>query len=166
LDWNPLPGATLGASFYRGNSNQSGQGEAIQTTLGEIHGEWRWRGLQLRGLYAQTRINADGLAGLGVSDPAREVGTRQWGGYLEAGYDVLSGSRQALIPYLRYERLNSQAEVVAGVMPDRGNDRKLLTVGVSYKPIPNTAVKADYQKIENAARTGQNQFNVALGFYF
>lgn len=166
LDWMPLPGATLGASFYTGNSNQSGLGEAIQTTLVDLHAEWRWRGLQLRGLYAQTRLGQSGVAALGTSDPARGAGTRQWGGYLEAGYDLLSGSRQALIPYLRYERLNTQAEVVAAVTPDLGNDRKVLTAGLSYKPIPQAAVKVDYQRLENAARTGQNQFNVALGFYF
>lgn len=166
LDWNPLPGATLGASFYHGNSNQSAQGEAIATDLVDVHGEWRWRGLQLRGLYAQTRIGATGVQALGASDPAREVGTRQWGGYLEAGYDLLSGSRQALIPYLRYERLNTQAEVVSGVVADRGNDQNVVTVGLSYKPIPNVAAKGDFQRIQNGARTGQNQFNVALGFYF
>jgi len=166
LDWNPLPGATLGVSFYSGNSNQSGQGEGIQTTLAELHGEWRWRGLQLRGLYAQTRLGQAGLAALEPLDPAREVGTRQWGGYLEAGYDVLRGSRQALIPYVRYERLNTQAEVLAGVTPDLANDSNVLTVGVAYKPIPHTALKADFQKAGNAARSGQNQYSAALGFYF
>ena len=166
LDWNPLPGTLLGASFYTGNSNQSGTGEAIRTTLGEAHGEWRWRGLQLRGLYAQTRISEAGVAALKALDPARAVGTRQWGGYLEAGYDLLQGSRQALIPYIRYERLNAQAEVVSGLVPDLANNQNVLTVGLSYKPIPNTALKVDYQKLENAARTGQNQFNVAMGFYF
>jgi len=166
LDWQPLPGATLGTSFYTGNSNQSGLGEPIRTTLMDIHGEWRWRGLQLRGLYAQTSLNRAGVAALAPLDPAREVGTRQWGGYLEAGYDLLSGSRQALIPYLRFERLNTQAEVVSGVAADLGQDQNLLTVGVAYKPIAQTALKADYQRTQNGARTGQNQFNVALGFYF
>ncbi|MFZ1613215.1 MAG: hypothetical protein WAT51_03525 [Holophaga sp.] len=166
LDWNPAPGTTLGLSFYSGNSNQTGQGEALRTTLVDAHGEWRWRGLQVRGLYAQTRIAEGGVAAFGISDPAREVGTYQWGGYLEAGYDVLQGSRQALIPYVRYERLNTQAQVIQGISPNRGNDQKALTVGLAYKPIPNAVAKVDYQKLENAARTGQNQFNVAMGFYF
>lgn len=166
LDWNPAPGTTLGLSFYSGNSNQTGQGEALRTTLVDAHGEWRWRGLQVRGLYAQTRIAEGGVAAFGISDPAREVGTYQWGGYLEAGYDVLQGSRQALIPYVRYERLNTQAQVIQGISLDRGNDQKVLTLGLAYKPIPNAVAKVDYQKLENAARTGQNQFNVAMGFYF
>jgi len=166
LDWNPTPGATLGLSFYTGNSNQSGHGEPIRTTLIEAHGEWRWRGLQARGLYAQTRLSAPGVAALNAEDPAREVGTQQWGGYLEVGYDLLQGSRQALIPYARYERLNTQAQVIAAVTPNLANDTMAFTLGVSYKPIPNTALKMDYQKLENKARTGRNQFNLALGFYF
>jgi len=165
LDWNPLPGATFGVSFYTGNSNQSGQGEALKTTLWDAHGEYRHRGLQVRGLYTRTSLSTPYLANLGVTDPARETGTRQWGGYLEVGYDVL-GDRQALIPFLRMERLNTQAEVVSGVTATGAFDQTVLTAGLNWKPIPNVAVKGDLQKIENRARTGQNQVNLALGFYF
>lgn len=165
LDWNPLPGATFGVSFYRGNSNQSGTGEALNTTLWDAHAEYRWRGLQARGLYTRTTLSAPYLVNLGPSDPARESGTRQWGGYLELGYDLL-GNRQALIPFVRLERLNTQAEVVSGVVATGAFDQTVLTTGVNWKPIPNVALKADLQKVENRARTGQNQVNLALGFYF
>jgi hypothetical protein len=35
-----------------------------------------------------------------------------------------------------------------------------------YKPIPQIAVKADLQTIENHARKGRNQVNIGLGYYF
>jgi hypothetical protein len=165
LDWNPLPGATFGVSFYTGNSNQSGTGEALTTTLWDAHAEYRYRGLQVRGLYTRTSLSSAYLEALAPSDPAREAGTRHWGGYLEAGYDLLGG-KQALIPFVRLERMNTQAEVVSGVTPTGAFDQTVLTTGVNWKPIPNVALKADLQKIENRARTGQNQVNVALGFYF
>ncbi len=166
LDWAALPGTTFGLSFYTGNSNQSGQGESLATTLWDAHAEYRFRGLQVRGLYTRTSLSTPYLANLGPTDPARETGTRQWGGYLEAGYDLIGSGKQALIPFVRFERMNTQAEVVAGVTPTGAFDQSVLTVGVNWKPIPNVAVKGDYQKIENRARTGQNQFNAALGFYF
>ena len=166
LDWAPLPGATFGVSFFTGNSNQSGQGEALRTTLWDAHAEYRVRGLQLRGLYARTSLSSSYLAALGASDPAREVGTRQWGGYLEAGYDLLGEGKQALIPFVRWERLDTQAGTVPGVVVSGAFDQTVLTTGVNWKPIPNVAVKADIQKLENRARTGQNQVNLALGFYF
>ena len=166
LDWTPSPGILLGTSFYTGNSNQSGTGEAITTTLWDAHAEYRARGFQFRGLYTRSSNSEAGIAALAPTDPAREVGTRQWGGYLETGYDLLKGSNQALIPYVRYERLNAQQSVAAGVAKDRNQDRTLLTVGVAFKSIPQVAVKADWSWDENRARTGRDQFSLALGYTF
>ena len=106
------------------------------------------------------------MAVLALTDPAREVGTKQWGGYLEAGYDLLKGSKQALIPYVRYERIDANQSVVAGVAKDASQDRTLLTTGVAYKPIPQVALKADWTRDENRARTGRDQFSLALGYTF
>jgi hypothetical protein len=166
LDWTPLPGAIVGGSFYTGNSNQTGTGPALQTTLVDLHAEYRAHGLQVRGLYARSTNSAAYLQTLGLSDPARETGTRQWGGYLEAGYDVLQGGTRSLIPFLRWERVDTQAEVIPTVVRDPGLGRTVLTAGVNFLPIPNVAVKADYQRQENGARTGRNQWNLGLGFYF
>jgi hypothetical protein len=172
LDWNPLPGATFGVSFYSGNSNQNDgtttvSGERISTRILEAHAEYRWRGLQTRALYARM---TNGAAGVKAATPAaaRELGTKQFGGYLEAGYDVLGGrfGKHALLPFVRVERVNTQQEVVAGVTADKANDQSLRTVGLVYKPIPQIAVKADLQTIENHARKGRNQVNIGLGYYF
>jgi len=166
LDWTPRPGVLLGGSFYTGNSNQTGTGEAIRTTLWDLHAEYRAEGFQLRGLYARTTLGQAGVAALAAADPAREVGVRQWGGYLEAGYDVLRGSRQALIPYLRWERLDAQQAVVPGIVVDGAQDQALVTAGLAYKPIPQVAVKADWTRAENRARTGRDQLSLSLGYTF
>jgi len=168
LDWNPTPGATLGGGFYTGNSNQAETGEAIRTTLVELHGEYRARGLQIRGLFARMTNAEAGLTALSPASAVKKLGTRQFGGYLEAGYDVLAtlGSRQAVIPFLRWERLNAQQAVAAGITPDLANDQTILTAGVSYKPIPQVVVKVDFNRNENRALTGRNQLNLALGYYF
>lgn len=166
LDWSPRPGMLVGASFYTGNSNQTGSGEAITTTLWEAHAEYRARGFQARGLYTRSTLGTAGVAALALTDPAREVGTRQWGGYLEVGYDLLNGAHQSLVPYLRYERLDAQQAVVAGVLADGSQDRTLLTAGVAYKPLPQVVVKGDWTRAENRARTGRDQVSLALGYTF
>lgn len=167
LDWTPQPGTTLGFSFYRGNSNPVDGAEALVTTLWDIHAEYRAQGLQLRGLFSRVANSEAGVAALPGGSEALQTGTRQFGGYLEAGYDLLRGSgKQALIPFVRYERLNSQQRVVKDVLPDPANDVTVRTYGVSYKPIPNVSVKADWNQIENRARTGRSQLNLGLGFYF
>jgi hypothetical protein len=166
LDWTPIPGVLAGASFYTGNSNQTGIGEALTTTVWDAHAEYRAQGLQVRGLYTRSTNTAGAVAALDAADPARKVGTKQWGGYLEAGYDLLRGAKQALIPYVRYERLDAQQEVVEGVAVSGAQDRTLLTTGVAYKPIPQVVVKADWTRDENRANTGRNQFSLALGYTF
>jgi hypothetical protein len=174
LDWTFTPGAFVGASFYNGNSNQGGNevipdtGVPLTTSILEGHAEYRAEGWQVRALYAETRISKAGVAALPVDSALREVGTSQGGGYLEVGYDLLrsGGTRQSLIPFVRYEQLKLQKQVVLGVVADPANDRTYLTFGMDYKPIPQVVVKADFTKADNAARTAQDQFNLGIGYNF
>ena len=174
LDWTLMPGALLGGSFYTGNSNQGGNdtvpstGEPLATSIFELHGEYRARGLQIRGLYAQTSISRPGVEALPIDSSLREVGISQAGGYLEMGYDLLSsgGARQSLIPFVRYEQLKLQKQVVSGVVADPANDRTYLTFGLDYKPIPQVVVKADFTKADSKAKNAQDQFNLGIGYNF
>ncbi len=161
-------GVTVGASGYVGNAGQT-QSFRARTAVGEGHLQYRARGLDLRGLLAVASVGdaaqinaAKALAG------SESVGSRLVGGYLQVGYDVLRSSRTGhqLIPYVRYERLNTQDQVPAGFASDPANDRRVLALGAAWKPIPNVAVKADYQIRRNAATTGVNRFQVNLGYLF
>ena len=168
VDWNFIPGAFVGGSFYTGDSNQ-GDGLPIWTTLFEFHGEYRDHGVQIRALYAHVNNSGPGVASLLLADPARQVGTEQSGGYVEVGYDVLSlvpTTRQAVIPFVRYENLNTQQQVVPGVVVTGETARQIWTVGANYKPIPQVALKADYNFQTNGAGTGQSQANVAVSYLF
>jgi len=174
LDWRARPWLLLGGSVLSGDAGQ-GQttptGEAIgaKTTIWELHGQVRWRGLQGRALYVGTSVDdvAEINAAQGFTGD-ESVGERQYGYYAEIGYDTLSRSEreQQLIPYLRYERYDTQDRVPAGFAANPANDITVTTVGVAWLPILNVAVKADYNRIENEARTGVDQVNVALGFMF
>ena len=53
-----------------------------------------------------------------------------------------------------------------GFARDPANDRILRTYGVSYKPHPNVVLKVDWQDESNAAGTGQDQLNFAVGYLF
>jgi len=175
LDWNLAPGLLLGGSWYWGDSGQ-GRKDAAGATLGvetrilEGHVEWKWRGLQLRALAAEAEL--DDVAALdqslGLSGRAG-VGEKMRGGYIEAGFDLLSlggGSRQELIPYVRLEQLDTQARVPAGYQSNPANDQKIRTYGFAWKPLPQIVLKADYQDLSNRAGTGVDQFNLLLGFVY
>jgi hypothetical protein len=174
IDGDPVTGLTIGASFFTGDAGQkkpvAGGRLSARTTIVDGHVEYRWRGLQLRGLYARTTIAhaeevnaAQGFAG------SSSVGSRQYGWYGEGGYDVLThvaDCRHALIPYLRYERLDTQNAVPAGFAADPANDLTLTTAGLQWKPIPNVSVKVDWNRTTTAARTGFDEWNLALGYMF
>jgi hypothetical protein len=174
LDWQARPWLLLGGSVFSGDAGQ-GQttptGEAIgaNTTIWELHGQVRWRGLMGRALYVGTSIDdvAEINAAQGFTGDA-SVGERQYGYYAEIGYDTLSTTQteQQLIPYVRHERYDTQDRVPTGFAANPANDATVTTAGVAWLPILNVAVKADYNWIENEARTGVDQFNVALGFMF
>jgi hypothetical protein len=40
------------------------------------------------------------------------------------------------------------------------------TFGIHYRPIPNIALKADWEDFDDAAGTGRDRLNLALGWLF
>jgi len=174
VDYTPVPGLLFGASAYVGDSGQdlvdpNGREVKLGTTLLEGHAEWRWRGLELRALVARAKL--DDVARLNQTlglTGADSVGDELAGWYVQAGYDVLApfSSVRQLIPYVRYEEVNTQDSVPAGFSADPANDVQSLTLGLAFRPIDQIVVKADFQDYDNGARTGVDQFNVALGYIF
>jgi hypothetical protein len=175
LDWEPMPSLTLGGSFYAGDSGQgtvvpsTGDTLGASTRLVSLHGEYRWRGFQTRGVWVRSSIgDVVGINEVQGFTGSQSVGSRQYGWYGEVGYDLLAAQpgTQAVIPYLRYERFDTQHRVPTGFASNPANDVAVATLGVAWKPILNVVVKADWNRIENEARTGVDQFNVALGYLF
>jgi uncharacterized coiled-coil protein SlyX len=175
LDWQATDWLLLGGSLFTGDAGQgattpAGEPIGADTTIWELHSEVRWRGLQARALYVGTEIEDVTEINLAQGFNGDEsVGEEQYGWYGELGWDILSvveSSRQAVVPYLRYERYNTQDRVPAGFAANPANDVTVTTLGMAYRPIVNVALKLDYNWIENDARTGVKQFNIALGFMF
>jgi type II secretory pathway pseudopilin PulG len=174
VDWTGTPGLTVGLSAYVGDSGQdlvddTGRSIDVGTTIWEAHADWRWRGLQVRGLWSEADLDdvAELNEALGYQG-ADSVGERMEGGYVEIGYDLLSRRQgsQALIPYLRWEQVDTQAEVPVGYQHKGATDVEVLTLGLAYQPIEQLILKVDWQDREDAAGTGVDQFNVGLGYIF
>lgn len=176
LDYGAALGVTVGASAYIGNSGQGaelpsqpGQTLSARTFIGEAHGEYKARGFDVRALVALATVDDAALVNevRGASGSA-SVGERLVGGYVQAGYDVLRGrsTEQQLVPYVRYEQLSTQDEVPDGFVRDPATDRRIVSLGLSWKPLPNIAVKGDYQIHRNDADTGVDQVNVNIGYLF
>ncbi len=164
---------SLGGTLYYG---RSGQGERVddvpvlgQVTLGELHGSFFWRGLQARAIWAMGWL---GNAGLISKRQDSTVGKRVQGGYAEVAYDVLTllspGSEMLLAPFVRYEGMDLNKEVAEGYVRNPAVNTRTLTAGLSYKPIPNVVLKADFQRRSNATSDGTaaTSINLGTGFIF
>jgi len=173
LDYTASPGLMAGGSVYLGDSGQGltgtdGETLGVRTLIWEGHLDYRHRGWELRGLYSRSDLDdvAELNEALGYMG-SQSVGDTLKGYYLQAGYDVLGGRRgRSLTPYLRWERLNTQASVPDGYIANPANDAGILTLGLAYQPIEQLIIKVDYQDVENEAGTGVDQFNVGLGYIF
>jgi hypothetical protein len=173
LDFTGVPGLTAGLAGYFGNSGQDledsgGQSVPVGTSIFDLHVEYRYQGLELRGLWARAEL--DDVARLNEAlgyQGDQSVGETLEGGYLLAGFDVLAGrGRSSLTPYLRWEKINTQQKVPEGWSANPANDEQLLTLGLAYQPIEQLIFKAEYQNIDNEAGTGVDQFNLSMGYIF
>jgi hypothetical protein len=168
-DVTPIPGTLFGGSYYFGNSSQdqfavAGNQIGVRTKIAEGHGQ-----LQMRGLYA--RAHLDDVAQLNAArslSGSAGVAEVMEGGYFQGGYNILTefSSSRSLMPFYRFEKINTQAKVATGFTANPANDRTINTVGVQFLPIPNVSVKSDYQWIQNEANTGLSQCNISLGYNF
>jgi len=168
LDYVGTPGLTVGGSIYSGGSGQD-LGITVNTTIVEAHADYRADGLHLRGLFATSDVDdvaeLNGALGLAGAD---SVGERQEGFYVEAGYDLLHGCTcgQSLTPFVRFEALDTQAEVPDGFSRNPARDREYVTFGVAWSPIPELVFKADYVDGDNEAGTEPDLFRLGMGWIF
>ncbi len=157
---------TVGGSLYRGRAGQGTPGIEADVTLAEVHARAAWRGLEAKALLA-----AGALGDAGAVAPGEVIGSRVRGGYLEVAWDVLGwlapGGEAALLPFVRWEAMDLNAEVPAGLTPDPEAAATVLTAGLTLRPLPTVAVKADWQRRESDAPAGPvDQLNLGVGFAF
>ncbi len=174
LDYTAVPGLTAGISAYIGDSGQGLldlEGEIIdaRTEIYEAHIDWQLHGFRLRGLVADADVGDAGRLNqaLGLS-PSNSIADSLSGYYLELGYDLLNRrpGQLAVIPFVRYESLDTQADLAAEATPNPSRRSDIFTLGLAFKPIDQLVFKIDFQDWSNDAKTGLDQWNLALGYLF
>jgi len=155
IDYVDVPGLTLGASLYHGDSAQDLENvEGLTTTIYDVHAEYQAAGWQLRGLFAGASL--DGTDEFNAQT-GEELSSGLDGWYLEAGYDLFADvfpvSGQSLSPYVRYESIDTGP----------GN-QEITTIGLNYKPINEVVFKLDYQ--DWAEGDGNDALNFLIGYVF
>jgi hypothetical protein len=174
LDYEPFAGTTVGGALFMGNTGQGSvvNNEVVEGNLRlwDLHGETTFRGVTLRGLFAQSALDdVAELNALQTLTGNRSIGEEMRGWYLEAGYDLstlMSFGEMSLTPYVRYERLDTQVSVPTGFTRNPANEQTIFTYGIQFRPISQTVIKADYQNVDNEAGTGLDQWNIGIGYIF
>jgi|UniRef100_A0A7C2N9X3 hypothetical protein len=172
VDWTQTPGLLAGIGVYLGEAGQKlktsgGRELSVPTRIVEAHGQYQFGPWLLRGLWAQATVGEAAALNrtLGLSGSAA-VAEKLQGGYLEVAYDLLPAERRVLAPFIRYEKINTQKTMPAGFAANPANDQKILTLGVAFQPLPQIIFKLDAQNVQNRAKSGINQWNLALGYVF
>ena len=179
FDFMPAENFVLGASVYAGNSGQNQTIDDVSipdsfTTLYDIHAQYQWRNLWLRGLWTQVFISQAGalsqaLQDIGELGAGEGIASVMMGGYGEIAYDIwglFAESPRSLEPYYRFEWYDTQYDMPDGFDRDEHFRRTVHTVGLQFKPIPNVVIKADYRNRD--AQEGQlaDEFNLGFGYVF
>lgn len=163
-------GLRLGAGGFYQQAGQDGLARdgttpipELDTGIAEVHAEWRHGPWQARGLFANAfcddAAEFDAATGEGLAE-------RLAGWYCEAGCDVATwwwpDRGVSVIPFVRYERIDTQADVPAGVAADPAMDSRVWTFGVDVKPDDRIVFKVDFENRGD----GPDRFHVGMGYVF
>ena len=180
LDYVGVNGLNVGGSFSVGEHGQDNLAPnpdpnistpvdigSLQTFMWELHLDYRAGPWTLRALYAQADLDDvdpfNSARQLAADD---RLADSMNGYYGEVGFDVLTllapGQRAQLIPFARYERIDTQASVPAGAVADRSQADEILTFGLNYKPVPQVVVKLDYERWDDDF----DRLNLLFGYVF
>ena len=164
IDWAPTLDFTAGLSAYVGDSAQGDPTLGnVSTTIVDLHAQYQWRGLRLRGLFAQAEVDDTERI---FASSGEVVGEEMRGWYVEAGYDLMDiwspTGEASLTPFIRHETIDTHASVAATLTPDPSLDDNITTVGIDWQPIPNIVFKAGYADYDK----GKDRATLSLGYVF
>jgi len=147
FDWTDTPGLLLGTSAYFGDAGQNQGAGDMETTIVEVHADYRSGPFWGRALIADASVDD------------RDAGDMDLGGwYVEAGWDLMNkNDEQSLYPFLRYEDIDT--DVSAGGIQDTA-----LTFGLHYQPHPQIVFKLDHTDYDDDADDDVTTF--LIGYVF
>ncbi len=184
LTWNGVRGLAVSVSAYRGDTTGNRPKpdmEGISAPLTLLGADLRYgRGpLRVRASYlhghlenaaAISRKNRRLSTNLGVARTPVAEGARSFGA--EAGYDILphlgGPAHQALLPFVRYEQVDTMHDVANGFFADPRFDRRVTTLGFNWFPRSTVAIKGDYSVRSFGADRYRKEktFGLSLGLIF
>lgn len=172
LEYAGIRRLTLGASFYRGLAGFNTPGINPRVKIAEFDGRYSYRRVDLRALYANTWLSRAGDLNLRLQQQTGvnpNVASQMRGYYIEPALHLLPRRyRNDVIAFTRYERYNTQQSMPEGYVPLRQFNRSSWITGLTYKPVPDVAIKFDYVVNRNGSTVVRplNGLNLGIGWWF
>lgn len=172
LEYAGVRRLTLGASFYSGHAGFRTPGVNPRVTIGELDGRYSFRRFDFRALFANTWLSQTAELNrflerrTGVNP---NIARQLRGYYFEPAIHVLP--RKAgmdLIVFGRYENYNTQYRMANGYVALPQFERTSWVTGITFKPIPDVAIKFDYALNQNrsAVVRALDGINLGIGWWF
>lgn len=185
LNWRGVPGLLLGGSVIAGRIDQNQPAAlGIKSTLlmldvharYEVNG-WDFAGEYIRGSISNTETLNASFAASSTVNPTLVPAVFN-GGYVQGAYKFRLGGDYALIPFTRFEVLNTAASY--GSLPPASGGvaaplEKIWTLGANLRIGEGVVVKADLRRYQNdklpsdiaqGAWTKGNSLNIGAGYSF
>jgi hypothetical protein len=173
LEFVGIRGLTAGVSVWAGSSGfQFRPRFDVPVRVFEADVRYSRQRFEGRAVAAQVGISGAGTLNDAIARTtgvSPNVARTLRGGYLEAGYRLVSGARYGDIgAFVRYENADTQYRMPSGLVPLPEFDRDAWVVGATYWPEPDIAIKVDYvhQRNRSSILPAPHSFNLGLGWWF
>ncbi len=172
LEYAGVRRLTLGASFYRGSTGFNMPGVNPRVKIADFDGRYSFRRMDFRALFANTWVSQAAELNQHVQQNTGanpNVASQMRGYYWEPAFHVIPRRyRNDLIVFGRHETYNTQQVMPGGYLPLAQFNRSSWVTGVTYKPIPDVAIKFDYVFNRNQSSVVKplNGLNLGIGWWF
>ena len=166
LHAEPVLGLEVALSGYYGDAGANHPEKKVEVGVTGAAFDLRYKAHAIEARAEVAAFSLSGSEALASADVAA-VGSLLTGGYLELGIDLLelAGREQELIPFVRYEQYDTTAEVADGLTdPETGATD--LVLGLTWRPIPQVALKADHIVRSPEAGESEQVTSLGLGYMF
>jgi hypothetical protein len=168
LNYTGVPGLRVGGSAFRGDAAQGQPGFRDNTiTLTEAHLRWNPGSWELSALTARGRISNTRAVNLPLVGNPTLIPSEFSGHYVEGAYRATLANRWTLVPFVRYEVLNTAskyAELGAGLTPTPSRDERVSVAGLNLTIANGVVFKLDYRDF--ARDDALSGFDLGVGYEF
>ncbi len=171
LNYRAIPGFVVGGSLFTSKVAQDNPDLKIaqdaRMTLWDIHSRWTPGDWDLSALYARGSFSDTKELNLTFAGFPTPVPKEFFGWYAQAAYKVWQNGDYKLLPFVRYEGVNTAADYEAmplGLGVAKAPTEHITTLGASFYINPKVVFKLDYQDFDQDST--RNRLNLGLGLAF